>query len=359
MDVVEADPEDWERDPFVPVIEDGFVFGRGTIDNKGAMAMAMAAAFDLKRQGWQPGRDVVFAFSGDEETDMATTKAMAEELGDAALVLNVDAGFGLLDSEGTPLFYNVQAGEKTYADYVLTLTDPGGHSSRPGPVDIIADMGAAMNAIWQHRFPVELSPLTRAFFERSADLENPETASAIRAFLANPDDEEAVEVLSVNRDYAGMLRTTCVPTMIEGGHARNAMPQSVIANVNCRIFPGTSREEVRLELERIAANPKIDVVYRESNELESSESPLDPAVMDALAKAVEARAPGLAILPGMSAGATDSMHFRARGIPAYGVGPIFARLEDEFAHGLNERLPLATIDPGVAQLQSMMRELAR
>ena len=359
MDVVEADPKDWERDPFTAIVEDGYLFGRGTVDNKGSIAIAMAAALDLKRQGWVPQRDVIFAFSGDEETGMKTTSAMAEALSNAALVLNVDAGRGELAEDNSPMLYAVQAGEKTYADYVLTITDAGGHSSRPGDVDIIADMGAALNAIWQHKFTPQISPLTKAYFEGSAPQETPEIASAMRAFVKDQSDVSAIDTLSASRKYVGVIRTTCVPTMVNGGHARNAMPQSVEANVNCRIFPGTSREEVRQQLIAVMDNPKIDIVYRKSNELESIESPLDPAVMSAITAAVHERAPGIPIIPGMSAGATDSMHFRARGIPAFGVGPIFMRSEDEYAHGLNERIPIATLDPGVKHMEVLLRALAK
>lgn len=360
MDVVEARPEDWERDPFKAIIENGYIFGRGSDDDKSGVAMASAAFLKLKREGWVPARDVVLGFSGDEETSMASTKAMAQALANADLVLNVDAGGGMLSTDNKPLFFGVQAGEKTYADYTLTTTDAGGHSSRPGSVDVIAEMGAALDAIWKHTFTPKLSPLTKAYLEGSAgQVADPKIARAMRDFIADQSNAEAIATLSAEPEWIGVIRTTCVPTMINGGHAPNALPQSVTANVNCRIFPGTSRDDVQAELGKIVANPKITIAFKDNGTLESIESPLDKKVMDAVTKAVHENVPGLAVIPNMSAGATDSMHFRSQGIRAYGVTPIYMRSEDSFAHGLNERLPLATLDPGVRQMESMLKSLAK
>jgi len=359
MDVVEAKPADWERDPFTPVVEDGFVFGRGAIDNKGDLAMVTAAMIDLKRQGWVPERDIVLLFTGDEETQMKTTQAGAKALSNAALVLNADSGGGELAEDGTPFVYTVQAGEKTYGDYRLTTSDPGGHSSRPDDTNAVATMSAALSKVAQHRFPPKLSPLTKAYFEGSAAQVDPELAATMRAFAANPNDMEAADALSARPEYIGVVRTTCVPTMVEGGHAPNALPQSASANVNCRIFPGTTRAEVQAQLTQLIADPAITIEFIDNGTIESLESPLDPAIMSALEAAVHERAPDLAIVPGMSAGATDSMHFRALGIPALGVSASFMRPEDEFAHGLNERLPVATLDPGVKQWETLLTTIAQ
>ena len=359
MDVVEADPADWERDPFTPVVEDGFIFGRGATDNKGDLSMVTAAVMGLTRQGWVPSRDIVLFFTGDEETQMATTRAGAETLANAALVLNADSGGGELAADGTPFVYTVQAGEKTYADYRLTLTDPGGHSSRPGASNAIAGMSAALLKIAQYRFEPQLSPLTKAYLEGAAAQAEPGIAAAMRAFAADPSDSEAADALSARAEYVGVVRTTCVPTMVDGGHAPNALPQAVSANINCRIFPGTSRSEVQKTLAQVINDPAISITFIDNGTIESLESPLDPEIMRALEAAVHERAPGLAIVPGMSAGATDSMHFRSQGITALGVSATFMRPEDEFAHGLNERLPLATLDPGVRQWTTLLTTLAR
>ncbi|MCJ2184577.1 M20/M25/M40 family metallo-hydrolase [Novosphingobium sp. 1949] len=359
MDVVEAKPADWERDPFTPVIEDGYLFGRGALDNKGDLAMVMAAVMGLHRAGWVPAHDLILAFSGDEETQMATTAAMAKALGKADLVLNADAGAGTLDASGKPFVYEVQAGEKTYGDYTLTISDPGGHSSRPGKTNAIAAMSAAMEKIWAYHFPVQVSPLTKAYLEGSAASAPAEVAGAMRALAANPTDAEAAATLSARPEYVGVIRTTCVPTMIAGGHAPNALPQSVSANVNCRIFPGTSRAAVLDRLTKVVDNPAIHIAFTENGTLESIESPLRKDVLHAVEIAVHQRSPGLTIVPGMSAGATDSMHFRSRGIPAFGISATYMRAQDEFAHGLNERLPLATLDPGVKQWQTVLTTLLK
>lgn len=359
MDVVEANAADWERDPFTPIVEGDYIFGRGTNDMKGDLAMIVAAAIDLKRKGWVPAHDVVLGFSGDEETSMATTKAMAEALSGAGLVLNGDAGGGELGKDGKPYVYSIQAGEKTYADYTLTLTDPGGHSSRPGATNPIAAMGVALAKVWDNHFAPQISPLTKAYLEGTAPRAPSDLAGAMRAFAADPQDKAAIETLSASPAYVGVIRTTCVPTQILGGHAPNALPQRVTANVNCRIFPGTSRQEIEAQLGKIIADPRITIAFRDNGTLESRESPLDKGVLAAVTKAVRARAPGLAVVPSMSAGATDSMHFRALGIPSYGVSATFMNPDDDFSHGLNERLPLATIDPGVAQWEALLKAVAK
>ena len=359
IDVVEAKPEDWERDPFKAIVEDGYIFGRGSLDNKGDISMVVAALIELKRASWVPSRDIILGLSGDEETQMKTTKAMSEALSNAALVLNGDAGGGELTSEGKPFVYKVQAGEKTYADYILKVTDPGGHSSRPGANNAIAKMSVALEKIWTYKFPVQLSPLTRSYLEGSAMHAPADIAPAMRAFAAAPTDEAAAAALSARREYIGVIRTTCVPTMINGGHAPNALPQSVTANVNCRIFPGTTRAQVKAKLEEIIADPKMTVTLKDNGLPDSIESPVQKSLMSTIAKVMHQRVPGIAIVPTMSVGATDSMFFRSKGIPALGVSATFIRTEDEFAHGLNERLPLSTLDPGVKQWEMLLREVAK
>ncbi len=360
MDVVEAHPADWVRDPFTPVVENGFVYGRGALDNKGDLAMVLAAIIGLKAEGWVPSRDVVLLFTGDEETQMRTTQASAQALADAWLVLNADAGGGELADDGAAAVYTVQAGEKTYADYRLTATDPGGHSSRPDDTNPIAAISAALARIAAHRFPAQLSPLTKAYLEGAAEQQDdPLIAAAMRAFAADPANDTAAAVLSARPEHVGVVRTTCVPTMVDGGHAPNALPQSVRANVNCRIFPGTPRADVQAVLTQLVADPSISLEFIDNGTIESLESPLDPAIMAALETAVHERVPGLAIVPGMSAGATDSMHFRALGVTALGVSASFLKPDDRVAHGLDERLPLATIDPGVRQWETILTALAR
>ncbi|MBR0552885.1 M20/M25/M40 family metallo-hydrolase [Stakelama marina] len=359
MDVVEAKPSDWERDPFKPIVENGYIYGRGSLDDKGDSAVAIAALLELKRQGWTPARDIVLLLTGDEETDMKTTAAAAEKLSNAGLVLNADSGGGLLGEDGKPIAYGIQAGEKTYADFTLTVTDPGGHSSRPDDTNAIAMLSRGLAKLGDYRFPAQISPLTKAYWEGSAPRTPGKVGEAMAAFAADPTNKQAADTLSAEPEYVGIVRTTCVPTMIHGGHAPNALPQSVEANVNCRIFPGTSIEEVRKRLGDVLGDGAIKVAYKPSGSIPAPESPLDPKVVKAVTDAIAARAPGVPVIPDMSAGATDSMFFRAKGIPAYGVNSTFMKASDDYAHGLNERLPLATIDPGVKQWEAVLRALAK
>ncbi len=359
LDVVEAKPEDWERDPFTAVVENGYVFGRGASDNKGDTAMMLAAVMKLKRSGWVPSRDLVLGISGDEETLMRSTAKLAEALKDADMVINGDGGGGELSNDFHAIVYSVQAAEKSYADFKLTVTDEGGHSSRPGSFNAIGAMSRALAKVDAYRFPPQLSPLTKAYWEGTAPSAPEEVAEAMVAFAGDPNNIAAAERLSSRPEYVGLVRTTCVPTMVNGGHAANALPQSVTANINCRIFPGTSRVQAGEILKKLIDDPRVTLEMMDDGSIESPESPLRKDMMDAVAKAVHERVPGLTVVPQMSAGASDSMYFRALGIPSYGVSAIFMRPDDEFAHGLNERLPVATIDPGVKQWETLLREILK
>ncbi|WP_082448521.1 MULTISPECIES: M20/M25/M40 family metallo-hydrolase [unclassified Sphingomonas] len=358
MDVVAADPADWTRDPFTPVVEGGYVFGRGSLDNKGDVSILIATLMQLKRAGWVPARDVVLLLTGDEETTMATTRAAAERFKNAALVLNADAGGGTLDEAGKPTVYGLQAAEKVYGDFRLTITDAGGHSSRPGPVNAIARLAAAVGRIAAYRFPPEQNAITKAYLAGSAANNPGPTGDAMRAFAANPNDTAAADLLSSKPEFVGQVRTTCVPTQFNGGHAPNALPQRAVANINCRIFPGTSRASIQAKLTSLIADPAIRIELIDNGTIEAGASPLEPRVLAAVRAAVAKRAPGTPVIPAMEAGATDSMHFRARGIPAFGIGSVFMKPSDEFAHGLNERLPVASFDAGVAWWESLLRALA-
>lgn len=360
MDVVEAKREDWKRDPFTPVVENGYVFGRGSADNKFELSIITAAVGKLKREGWRPKRDVILAFSGDEETEMVSTRKLAEQFKNAELVLNGDAGGGLLSEAGLPVVYGIQAGEKTYADFELVVTNPGGHSSRPGKVNAINQLAQALNRIAAYQFPPMHNELTMAYFKESLPKLSGPIAAAIESYLANPQDAQAIATLSEDPSYLGQLRTTCVVTQIQGGHAQNALPQKAVANVNCRIFPGVPVADVQKTLTRIVADSAVAVTLPDSSSsVEGVASPLRKDVMTAVTKAVHARFPGLSIVPSMSAGATDSMHFRAVGVPSYGVSGLFMKDSDEFAHGLDERVPVSAIDGALAHWDSLLKALAR
>lgn len=359
MDVVEAKPADWTRDPFTPVVEDGYVFGRGAIDDKFDVSMVVTVLAKLRREGWKPGRDVILALSGDEETLQQTARKFAADLKNAELVLNGDGGGGQLSEDGKPLGYGIQAAEKTYADFQIIVTNPGGHSSRPGKTNAIYQLAHDLERLEAYRFPVMTSEITMAGFKATAPVLPGPVGDALRRYVANPKDQAAIDVLSADPDFVGQLRTTCVATMIEGGHATNALPQKVAANVNCRIFPGVSSESVRATIAQVIADPQAKIERQNDGAIDAGASPLRPDVLAAVTKAVHARYPGLPVVPQMSAGATDSMFFRALGVPAYGVGAVFMKGSDDFAHGLNERVPVASIDGALFQWESVLKDLAK
>jgi acetylornithine deacetylase/succinyl-diaminopimelate desuccinylase-like protein len=359
MDVVEAKREDWTRDPFTPVVENGYVFGRGAVDDKFDVSIVTTVLSKLKREGWKPGRDVILALSGDEETRQQTARLFPKMFANAEMVLNGDAGGGEVGEDGRPVSYGIQASEKTYSDFAITVTNPGGHSSRPNRTNAIYQLSADLGRLAAYRFPVMSNEITAASLKAAAPNAQGPAGEALRRYVANPKDEAAVEVLSNDPDYVGQLRTTCVATMIEGGHATNALPQKVSANVNCRIFPGVPSDAVRQQIAKVIADPGAVITRSPDGAIDSPASPLRPDVMAAVTKAVHARFPGLAIVPVMSAGATDGMFFRAAGIPTYGVSGLFMKASDDFSHGLNERAPVDAIDGALAHWESILRDLAK
>lgn len=358
IDVVEAKPADWQRDPFTPVVENGYLYGRGATDMKLDAALMVASLVDLKRQGFRPKRDIVLAFSGDEETTMKTSAMLADKLKGAEMVLNIDGGGGLYGEDGKPEYFTVSAAEKTYADFQLEVTNPGGHSSAPRKVNAINELAAALVKIGDYRFTPQLSPITKGYFEGVAPRQTPELGAAMKAFVANPADEKAIETLAASPAYVGQIGTTCVSTMISGGHALNALPQRATAKINCRIFPGVKPATVMAELAKVAGDPgvKFSDVTEGSNPTDAS--PLRPDVMAAVKKALGQIRPGVPVFPAMSAGASDSMWFRSVGIPSYGVSPIFIKESDDFSHGLNERTPVDNVPLAVRYYRSLLTDLA-
>lgn len=359
MDVVEAKPADWTRDPFTAVIENGYVYGRGATDMKYDLSTMVATLIDLKRTGFAPGRDIVLLLSGDEETMMRTAAAQAERFADAELLLNIDGGGGRLDEAGKPLTFGVDGAEKTYADYELTFTNPGGHSSAPRKDNAIYALAHALAKIEAYAFPGQVNEITRASWSAAAAQAEPARAAMIRRFLANQADPEALAALRAEPGLVGQTGTTCVATMVTAGHATNALPQRATANINCRIFPGTPVEEVRKTLERAVGDPALTIRTLDSGSIASPASPLRPDVMKAVSDAVHARFPGVPVVPAMTSGASDSMWFRAKGVPSYAVSPKFMKDSDDFSHGLNERTPVSEIAPSITYYRSLLTALAR
>lgn len=362
MDVVEAIPADWQRDPFTAVVENGYLFGRGASDTKFGDALALVALTELRRAGYKPRRTIVLEFSGDEEVSMHTSQVIAARFANAEMVLNTDGSGGTFDSEtGKPLFFAWDGAEKTYVDFKLEVTNPGGHSSAPRAENAIVQLATALERIGAYKFKAEQSTLTKAYFERAAQFESdPRLAVAMRAFAINPEDAEAIATLRNSTSYVGKTGTTCVPTLLSGGHAENALPQRATANINCRIFPGHNRMEIMAELERVANVPQVKFTeITGGDSTETAASPMRPDFVAAVDRAMKASWPGVPIIPTQSSGASDSMWFRAKGVPAYGISPIFIKDTDEFSHGLNERVQTSNIRPGLVYYFSLFTDLSK
>ncbi len=360
MDVVEANPADWQRDPFTPVVENGYLYGRGATDMKLDGTTAIAALNELRREGYRPRRSIVIEFSGDEETVMKTSALIADKLKDAEMVLNIDGGGGALDEKtGKPLYWTWQAAEKTYADFELSVTNPGGHSSAPRPDNAIVQLSQALVRIGAYHFKPETNAVTRAYFVEAAKYEEPKTAAAMRAFAANPADQAAIATLTANYETVGEIGTTCVPTMVNGGHAINALPQRATANINCRIFPGHKPADIMAELKRVAAAPAVSFKDVTEGSVPNDASPVRPDFVAAVNKAMAAVYPGVPVFPSQASGASDSMWFRYHHVPSYGASPMFLKGSDDFAHGLNEREPIANIPPAITYYLSLFRDLSQ
>jgi len=359
LDVVEARREDWTTDPFHFVEKGGYFYGRGTQDMKESDAIAVTTFIRFKREGYRPDRDIILALTADEEGGSANGVDWLlknhRELVDAAFALNPDAG-GVTTVKGKPLNVDVEANEKLYADFQLEATNPGGHSSLPVPDNAIYHIADALGRLQQASFPVELNPITRTYFEKRAALEKGQTASDMKAILKTPPDEAAITRLSMDARFNSLLRTTCVATRLKAGHANNALPQDAQANVNCRILPGHGTEEIREDLIRIFADPKVVVKYV-SNAGEVMDRAPDtkafapvlppPEVMRPLEQVTDSMWPGAPVIPEMETGASDSVYTIAAGIPSYGISGVALDQDDVRAHGKDERLPEGSFYNGV------------
>jgi len=362
MDVVEALPEDWERPPFTLTEEDGYFFGRGTLDNKYGIASLSHNFIRLKQEGWAPSRDLYLVFSGDEETGMITTRAQAKLVAETikpALVLNGDAGGVRLTEDYKPILFGVQAAEKTFATFELTVTNPGGHSSRPRKDNAIYELASALKAIEAYRFEVRDNAITRGSFAEMGKITPGPLGEAMLAFSRNPADEAARATLLASPTTANLLSTTCVATMLKGGHAENALPQSATATVNCRIFPGEGgAAAAEATLKKVIANDKV-VFKLATDVVEAPASVLTPEVLAAVKAGVHPRFPGLVIAPYMESGGTDGMHYRALGMNTVAISGAAMRDADMFAHGLNERIRVEDFYAGLDHWYLILKHLAR
>jgi acetylornithine deacetylase/succinyl-diaminopimelate desuccinylase-like protein len=359
MDVVDARPQDWERDPFKLIEENGTFYGRGTLDNKAGVAALVSTILRLKAAPKPLARELVFAFIGDEESGMETTRAVAAHpwVKDAEFAINTDAGGGLLDdATGKPLIYLVQGAEKTFATFDLTVKNPGGHSSRPRADNAIYELVHALAKIEAHRFAVMSNSLTRAYLGAVGKAQSGAVGDALRRFSADPGDTAAADMLAQSPEFVGTTRTTCVATMLEAGHAENALPQTATAAVNCRIFPGVEVDAIRQELVAVIGDPGVHVAVR-GNAEGSPVSEMRPDVMAAITRAVHATHPGVAVVPYLESGGTDGKVYRKAGIPTFASSGLFSKASEMFAHGLNERLPVVSFYEGLDHIHRLAVEL--
>lgn len=360
MDVVEALAKDWERPPFELTKDDSYFYGRGTIDNKFGVTQLTSTFIRLKKEGFVPNRDLIIAFSGDEETGMLTTRMLAydrPDLADAEYALNSDAGGGSLTADGDPVVYLMQAAEKTFVTWEITVRNPGGHSSRPRPDNAIYDLADAITKIQHYQFPVRWSEMTQAYFETTGEQLGGELGDAMIAFANNPEDKTASDRLAIESSYVGSTRTTCVVTMLQAGHAENALPQSATATVNCRVFPGVPVEAIEKALQQVVGNDAIEF-NQLTDATESPISQLRPDVVAAVKKSVHTRYPGLTVMGYMESGGTDGMHFRSAGIPTWAISGVFMNPNEMFAHGLNERVPIKGFYDALDHWSIILKELA-
>jgi acetylornithine deacetylase/succinyl-diaminopimelate desuccinylase-like protein len=361
LDVVEARREDWSTDPFKLIEKDGYFYGRGSLDMKSGDAIMATTLLRMKREGYRPARDVILALTADEEggccNGVQWLLTTHRELIDAEFVLNHDGlvGYSITSEHGVPQQFALSATEKMYADYQLSVTNRGGHSSLPRPDNAIYQLAQGLLSIGRYSFPVELNEVTRGYFQRMAAASSAQAAADMRAVAGTPVDAQAVARLSRDPELNSLLHTTCVATRLNGGHANNALPQRAEAVVNCRILPGHSKEEVRQELIRVVSDPGITVRYVADDGTVTATapaqrvlppSPLLPQVVKPLESTVAAIWPGLPVVPFMNAGATDGIYTRAAGLPTYGVAGIAVDRDDMHAHGRDERVRVAAFYQG-------------
>jgi acetylornithine deacetylase/succinyl-diaminopimelate desuccinylase-like protein len=355
IDVVEAKREDWTRDPFTLVEENGSFYARGAIDDKAEAAIWVDTLIRFSEEKYRPRRTVKLALTCGEETAGAFNGAQwlsenRRELIDAAFAVN-EGAFGELDADGHRVALEIEAGEKTPQNYRLEVTNPGGHSSRPVKDNAIYRLAAALTRIAAYVFPAQFTDASKAYFAGMAQIQaakgNQGVADAMNALVKDPNDRQAIALVSAqDPSWNATLRTTCVATMLDAGHATNALPQRARANINCRIFPGVSQESVRRQLEEVVADPAVKVTTLETRGPTSAPPPLTPQILVPLQKLSAEFFPGVPVLPILQPGATDGVFLTAVGIPTYGIEPIFAGPDLGHIHGLNEYISVKSLLDG-------------
>ena len=360
IDVVEADPADWTLPPFTFIEEDGYYYGRGTTDDKDEAAIHIANFIRMKEEGFQPDRDIIVALTADEEGGPNNGVQWLLEnhraLIDAEYALN-EGGSGDMKN-GQRISNSVQASEKVYQTFTLEVTNPGGHSSLPVKDNAIYHLADALTRIRNHDFPVSLNEVTQVFFERSAELADGELADAMRGVMHSPPDPAAIAYFSDMPFYNSRLRTTCVATRLDAGHAENALPQRARATVNCRVLPGELIDSVQNTLETVIGNDQVSIT-RVTEATPSPPSPLTPEMLGTIETITEEMWPGVPVIPTMSTGATDGLYLRNAGIPVYGVSGLFRDVDDNRSHGQNERILIESYFDGLEFLYQLTTTLSR
>ena len=350
IDVVEALKADWspEFDPFTFTEKDGYYYARGISDDKAMASIFVANLLRMKSEGFVPDRDIIVALTADEESGAYNGADWLVQnhrnLVDAGIVLN-EGGGGVL-RDGKPLFNTIQLAQKVVANFTLHVTNRGGHSSVPRRDNAITSLADALSKVGRYEFPVRVSEVTRAFFTQTAPLETPEMGKAMRALVANPADAKAAAVLEANEKYSSMLRTTCVATMLSGGHATNALPQLAEANINCRMYPTDPPDEVRAALERAIHDTTVKVLVKNQRP-GSPPSKMSAEIMQPVAQVTKELFGNIPVIPTMSTGANDSRFFLTIGVPSYGVSGLFMDpATDARAHGRDERMRIQSYFEG-------------
>lgn len=363
IDVVEAKASDWKRDPFELVEENGYFHARGAVDDKAMAASFVDAFIRFREEGFRPGRTVKLALTCGEETDTVFNGVQYLLANDpdalaAAFAIN-EGGSGHLDEHGRPVSFGVQVGEKIYQDFTLTATSPGGHSARPTDDNAIGRLAAAVARVDAYRFPVNMTAATRDFFRRSAREYDGEKARDLAAAGSGTADAAALaRIAAAEPLWNAYLRTTCIPTLIGGGHAENAQPQHAEANVNCRIMPGETVEGARERLVEVVADPGIDIALAEAPGPQSAAPPLDSRIMAPVEAIVADIWPGVPVIPSLSSGATDGRFLNAAGIPTYGISGVFRDPDGNGVHGLDERIRVKALLDARAFLYRLARAYA-
>jgi acetylornithine deacetylase/succinyl-diaminopimelate desuccinylase-like protein len=363
IDVVEALPADWSLDPFKLTEKDGFFYGRGTSDIKGGATTLVEALLRMKREGFTPKRTLILALTAGEEggggyNGMTWLIQNHRDLIDAEFALNVDSGDPLLKN-GKPFVRALQTSEKFYQSFALEVTNKGGHSSLPTPDNAIARLADAIGRVARFHFPVHLTETTKAYLQGSAKFESASNGTDMRTIAAKPSDSAAAARLSTSPFYNAQLRTTCVPTMVEGGHAPNALPQRARAIVNCRILPGETVGDVQATLVRVVADDSVHLTTVDDGTRQpAAASPLRADIMTPLQRVTRRLWGDVPVIPQMETGATDGSPLREAGIPTYGVSGIFLDMDDIRAHGRDERIIVKSFYDGVEYIYQLLREFA-